>query len=302
MESNRVITRDQAISLITNTFVNFSTVLKYLYDITKYKSSIEADKIKEICTNYIGMFGIGFEIYALSDADKGYLVYRAMEPKLRISGIHELNDMLSECKKLAIAYNLSVLKDLNGNLIIAEPERGDEIPLSAWEKYTTRDVLDIRSVGGIPPIPYTIPLEESYLVRIATSLSAPYNSKLSFDDVSPRDEKDIPRRERRRVEPLARSDKLDAINSVLSFIESFNERAPDGSFKGDTVLAYQKDKRSGPVTAWVLRFTMSNLARGGKPEFSPFPKNEARTFLNDLRLSTKQKDKEAYEKVLALFN
>ena len=118
MGVERKIPKEQAIGLIINTFFDFSNVLRYLYDLTKYKSSIERDKIQEICTNYSNMFGISVEHSQLNGHKKRHQMYVKMEPELRISDIDDLNNMLKECQSLAVLYDLPILKDLQGNLLI----------------------------------------------------------------------------------------------------------------------------------------------------------------------------------------
>jgi len=200
------------------------------------------------------------------------------------------NYLLRQCHEMAELYELSTRGRLAGARVAVRV-----LPESAWDLYVTRDIANEPIFTSAnqrrPPYQRPILLESNTLIRIAVALPAPHNTSPSFSSMETRDE------------TIRRSKRLEAVGSIMGFLQRFHDRAIDGSFVGDTTLFFRRRTSSArsPVAAWVINFTFGDLMQGGRAELSSFSKEEARNFLEDYRLSNNQREREVYEEVLALF-
>jgi hypothetical protein len=229
--------------------------------------------------------------------DVGYSEYAdmlvTMMGKIEFGGTR-INEMPS-LATLRSMYDPSTRRVVIGPAvpIFRGPEPVSDIPESAWEKYYQKSFGNEKSIGPVPERIQTIELGKNYLIKIGDFFPAPYDASRNGSDLTDMSPVDF--------DSDAISTAVDVMSFVKDGLEKTNERAPDGSRVGDITLTYIKINRNGPVDVWVIKLTVRNLLDYGRLAPDIFGKEEARIYLQKLRLSNNAGDKEAYEKVLALF-
>ena len=168
----------------------------------------------------------------------------------------------------------------------SELEQIRDLRESAWNKYYDKNNSNERIIRSLPESGSFV-LGSNYLIRFGNAFPTQNEATMEHMD-------------QRRNKP-----ELSTVADIMGFLndglKKYNGNAPDGSHVGDTVFAYEKYDALGPINTWSIRFTYQDLVLGGIA-YSIFKIDEARIYLQKFKLSNNRREKEAYEKILALFN